>query len=185
MKRPGIDAFDVVVAADQDHGIARHGAIPWRLPGDLRHFKHLTTTTEDPARQNAVIMGRATWASLPARFRPLPGRRNLVLSRSHALELPAGVLHASSLDQALARLASCQPAIEGVFVIGGGQIYAEALSRPECRHIYYTRIDARFDCDTLFPAFEDRFRCTRVLAEAEEDGLAYRIEEWTGPTFTP
>lgn len=182
MRRAG---FDVIVAADGDRGIARDRAIPWRLPGDLRHFKHLTTATQDPARQNAVIMGRATWESLPARFRPLPGRRNLVLSRESDLELPAGVLRAASLDQALSQLASCRPAIERAFVIGGGQVYAEALSRPGCRHIYYTRIDARFDCDTFFPPFEDRFRCTQVLGQAEEDGISYRIEVWTAPTSEP
>ncbi|HWN70624.1 MAG TPA: dihydrofolate reductase [Haliangium sp.] len=179
----GHGGLELVVAADLDRGIAREGAIPWRLPGDVRHFKQLTTATADPARQNAVIMGRATWESLPARFRPLPDRRNLVLSRQPRLELPAGVLHGRDLDDALRALAGVTPGIERVFVIGGSQVYAAALARTDCRHVHYTRIDARFGCDTFFPAFEDRFRRAAVLLEAEEAGVAYRIEVWTGPAF--
>jgi dihydrofolate reductase len=180
---PGPSLVDLVVAADRDRGIARDGAIPWRLPGDLRHFKQLTTATGDPARRNAVIMGRTTWQSLPERFRPLPDRHNVVLSRQARLDLPAGVLHARELDEALRALSGVTPGIERVFVIGGSQVYAAALARPECRHIYYTRVDARYDCDTFFPVFEDRFRRTAVLHEAEEAGVAYRIEVWTAPAF--
>lgn len=183
MTEPGLQPLDLVVAADADRGIGRAGAIPWRLAGDVRHFKELTCATTDPARRNAVLMGRATWESLPGRFRPLPDRHNVVLSRQERLALPAGVLHARDLDQALGALAGVTPGIERVFVIGGSQVYAAALARPECRHVYYTRIAARFDCDTFFPAFEDRFQRTAVLHEAEEAGVAYRIEVWTAPAF--
>ena len=58
------------------------GSLPWNLPGDLRYFKELTSRTTDPAKRNAVIMGRKTWESIPPKFRPLPGRVNVVLSRS-------------------------------------------------------------------------------------------------------
>ena len=58
------------------------GSLPWNLPGDLRYFKELTSRTADPAKRNAVIMGRKTWESIPPKFRPLPGRVNVVLSRS-------------------------------------------------------------------------------------------------------
>jgi dihydrofolate reductase len=174
-----VSALELVVAADRERGIGRDGTIPWRLPGDMRHFKELTTSTGDPARQNAVIMGRTTWESLPARFRPLPGRRNVVLSRRPVLDVPAGVVHARDLDAALCALASVTPAVARVFVIGGSQVYAEALARPDCQYVHYTRIDARFDCDTFFPVFEDRFACTATLHEASEAGISYRIELWT------
>jgi dihydrofolate reductase len=172
--------FDVVVAADLDRGIARGGVMPWHLPGEMAHFKRLTTHTREPGRQNAVIMGRRTWAALPARFRPLPGRRNVVLSRQPALALPDGVVHAACMEEALA-WAAREPAVEEVFVIGGGAVYAEALSLPACRRIYYTRIAARFGCDTRFPRFEDRYTLESVLAEAEEGGIAYRVEVWRKP----
>ncbi len=58
------------------------GTLPWSIPGDLRYFKELTSRTADPGKQNAVIMGRKTWESLPPKFRPLPGRLNVVLSRN-------------------------------------------------------------------------------------------------------
>jgi dihydrofolate reductase len=175
----GAAILELVVAADRERGIGKGGTIPWRLPGEVRHFKELTTTTEDPARRNAVIMGHTTWESLPARFRPLPGRHNVVLSRRPALDVPPGVVHARGLDAALEALAGATPAIARVFVIGGSQVYAEALARPDCQYIHYTRIDARFDCDTFFPAFEDRFTRTATLREASEAGTAYRIELWT------
>lgn len=174
--------FDVVVAADLDRGIARDGDLPWRLPGDVAHFKRLTTRTRDPGRQNAVIMGRATWDSLPARFQPLPGRRNVVLSRQAAPALPEGVAHAGSMDAALA-ITARDPGIEGVFVVGGGVVYAEAVGMAACRRIYYTRIAARFGCDTRFPPFEQVYVLDQVLAEDEEGGVAYRIEVWRNPAF--
>lgn len=174
--------FDVVVAADLDRGIARDGAMPWHLRGDMAHFKRLTTETRDPGRRNAVIMGRSTWETIPARFRPLPGRTNVVLSRQPALALPEGVERAAGMDAALALVAR-DPSIESAFVIGGGTVYAEAVAMPACRRIYYTRIEARFGCDTHFPRFEHAFALDQVLAEAEEGGVAYRVELWRNPAF--
>lgn len=177
--------LELVVAADRERGIGRDGTIPWRLPGEIRRFKELTTSTEDPAHRNAVIMGRTTWESLPARFRPLPGRHNVVLSRRPGLDVPAGVVRARDFDAALRALGSLTPAVARVFVIGGSQVYAEALARPECRCVHYTRIDGRFDCDTFFPAFEDRFACTAMLHEATEAGISYRLELWTRSAEAP
>jgi len=76
--------FAVVVAATQKGGIGRAGSLPWRLPADLAYFKRVTSTTVELGKQNAVIMGRKTWDSIPPKFRPLVGRINVVLSRDHA-----------------------------------------------------------------------------------------------------
>jgi hypothetical protein len=73
--------FQIVVAATRKLGIGKGGTMPWKLPGDIAYFKELTTRTADPAKQNAVVMGRKTWESIPPKFRPLPGRVNIVLSR--------------------------------------------------------------------------------------------------------
>ena len=76
----------MVVAATKEWGIGAGGSLPWRLPGDMAFFKALTTKTADPHRVNAVILGRATWDSLPPKFRPLPGRLNVVVSASGKLQ---------------------------------------------------------------------------------------------------
>ena len=108
-----------------------------------------------PDRRNAVLMGRHTWESLPAAYQPLPNRLNGVLSRNgtHA----GGGTHRvwPSMDAALADLHADQTVAE-VFVIGGSQIYAEAVSRPDCARIYLTQIDAVFPCDVFFSALASR-----------------------------
>jgi dihydrofolate reductase len=167
-------AFAMVVALDGAMGIGQGGAIPWRLPGDMAYFKRITSEASD-GKQNAVIMGRKTYESIPPRFRPLPGRVNVVLSRRPDLELPAEVLRSESLDDALAQLEH-RADVERVFVIGGGEIYAAGLLHPACEQLYVTRVDAAFDCDTHFPAFEDRF--VRVTADGPhtDQGVGYTFE---------
>ena len=75
----------MVLAATPSGGIGLDGGLPWRLPGEMAYFRELTTKTRDAAKRNAVLMGRKTWDSLPPKFKPLPGRLNVVLSASGAL----------------------------------------------------------------------------------------------------
>ncbi len=162
--------FEIVVAADEEGGIGRDGTLPWNLPGDLKAFRLLTVG--DGA--NTVIMGRHTWESIPERFRPLPQRRNVVLSHRGVTGLPDGVLQAPSLEAAL-ELA--EPDGE-VFVIGGGAVYREALHRPECRRVHLTRVEGQFDCDTFFPAIEAREDEWEEEASSDtvsEHGVRYRF----------
>ncbi len=179
--------FDVVVAIDRDRGIARGGLIPWRLPADMAHFKRLTRATEATDRENAVIMGRKTWQSIPARFRPLAGRLNVVLSRNPALQLPPGVIVATSLQGALEGLdsAGCSETVERIFVIGGGAIYAQSVNSPSCRDLYVTRIDSSFACDTFFPDFESGYERISTMSEGRDNGWDYRIEVWRNRAFAP
>lgn len=206
-------SFSVVVAADRDRGIGKDGTLPWKLKGDMRWFRELTTCPDtgevlsryrldralrekgahswdsltariggarplpdwSPAARNAVLMGRKTWESLPPRFRPLPGRLNGVLSR----HLPAGVFHGShhvwpSLQAALDALAA-DPTVRHVFVAGGGEIFAEALARPDCARVFLTDIEARFPCDTFLKGLESGYRETMASPWLEEDGARYRF----------
>jgi dihydrofolate reductase len=160
--------FDCVVAADAAGGIGKDDDLPWpRLREDLRFLRRITT--DAPAGMiNAVIMGRVTWQSVPTKMQPLPGRKNVVLSRQ-ALALPAGVVLASSLDEALA-----VPGVAGRFVLGGAQVYREAFAHPACRFVYLTRIAAIFPCDTFLPAL-DAFALDQVLARHREHDLDYEI----------
>jgi dihydrofolate reductase len=127
----------IVVAVAANGTIGANGTLPWRLPGDLRRFRSLTTG-------HAVVMGRRTWESIG---RPLPDRQNIVVTRSRDFAA-AGAEIAHSLDEAL-RLARL-PA--PVFCIGGAELYREALPRADA--LYVTEIARAVPGDTVFPPFD-------------------------------
>jgi dihydrofolate reductase len=130
----------LVAAVARNGVIGRDNAIPWRIPEDLARFRALTMG-------HAVVMGRKTWESLPDRFRPLPGRRNVVVTRNPEWAAD-GAERATSVQDALDLLNH----EERVFVIGGAQIYAAAL--PLADELLLTEIDADIEGDTLFPPFD-------------------------------
>lgn len=129
----------LVVAAAENGIIGRQGQLPWQLPADLKHFKALTLG-------HPVVMGRRTFDSIG---RPLPGRTNIVLTGHLGWTPPAGVLVAHSLPEALA-LAATQPGGDEICVIGGGEIYRQAL--PGAAVVYLTEVHTTVpDGDTFFP----------------------------------
>lgn len=144
--------FDVVVAHDLNYGIGMNNELPWQCSADMKHFKELTTGNGQNA-QNTVIMGRKTWESLPETYRPLPNRNNIVLSKT--ITEISGASVALSLDHAL-EIANQNSAI---FVIGGAQIYQEALAHPACHTLHVTKIFKRCECDAFFPKYAT-FKCT-------------------------
>ncbi|OAY37221.1 bifunctional dihydrofolate reductase-thymidylate synthase isoform X1 [Manihot esculenta] len=150
--------YQVVVAATRDMGIGKDGKLPWRLPSDLKFFKDVTMTTSDSGKKNAVIMGRKTWESIPLEHRPLPGRLNVVLTRSGSFDIATAenVVMCGSLNSALELLAASPYclSIEKAFVIGGGQILREALNAPGCDAIHMTEIETNIDCDTFIPTVD-------------------------------
>src|SRR5690554_5277556 len=125
----------LIVAMAQNRVIGRNNQLPWYLPGDLRYFKQATMG-------KPIIMGRKTWDSIG---RPLPGRMNVVISRNAGWQAPAGTVAAPSLEAALVK-AEAQAELEGgdeVMIIGGGQIYAEAL--PMVDRMYITQVHAEVE----------------------------------------
>lgn len=169
--------FDVVVAADLDWGIGKAAGLPWpKLKGDLAHFKRVTS--DAPAGQrNAIIMGRRTWESTEVAGRPLPRRLNIVISRN-MLIAPEGVVAARSLDEALAAAAGT-PDIASTFVVGGAQIFREGLAHSELRSVYLTRVEGRFDCDTVIPDLDAMGFVPTPWDGAvrdEDNHVSYRIE---------
>lgn len=118
--------YEVVVAATRNMGIGKDGKLPWNLPSDMRFFKELTTTTSVDGKRNVVIMGRRTWESIPQKYRPLPGRLNVVLTRAGKLEGASfdDLVICNDFSSALNLMAEPPhiESIEKVFVIGGGQI---------------------------------------------------------------
>ena len=135
--------FDIVVAHDLNRGIGMNNALPWQCAPDMAHFKTLTTSHESNG-QNTVIMGRKTWASIPEKFRPLAGRKNIVVSST--LDQLEGAQVAPSLDAAL----DMSTSNGNVFVIGGAQLYLEALAHQGCDTLHVTKIFKRCECDTFF-----------------------------------
>jgi dihydrofolate reductase len=131
----------LVAALDRRRAIGRDGGLLWHEREDQAHFRRVTMGTP-------VIMGRKTWDSLPERFRPLPGRRNVVVTRNAAWQA-SGAERAASLDAALALVADAPRAC----VIGGGELYVLALPRADTLEL--TEIDASIEgADTFFPSFE-------------------------------
>ena len=132
-----------LIAAVASNGcIGRANALPWRLPEDLRHLRRATLGCP-------VIMGRKTWDSLPSRFRPLPGRRNIVVTRQAEWQAD-GAEAAASLGAALDLVADA----DKVFVIGGAELYREALPRAD--ELVLTEIAHAFDGDVFFPSWDRR-----------------------------
>lgn len=185
--------FIVIVAATAGSlGIGKNGVLPWRLAADMAYFKRCssTPTTSNAADKiNAVIMGRKTWQSIPERFRPLEGRRNVVLSRNpkarEDLGLPQDVLLAGNLSEALSLL-SLEPhatEVDKVFIIGGGTVYAEAVASELCEKILLTSVkagDGRFDdCDVHFPALmPEAFKLSKKGEVQEEKGIEFSFDEY-------
>ncbi|MDE1920753.1 MAG: dihydrofolate reductase [Candidatus Omnitrophica bacterium] len=169
--------FSIVVAFDSSYGIGKNGRLPWRLPGDLRRFKEITTGEDQGLKKNAVIMGRKTWESLPEKFRPLPNRVNVVLSRRRDFKVPAGVLCFQNLDEALTALSSLNN-IGDIFVIGGAEIYASAMAHPLCQKLYVTHVKGAFDCDAFFPPISRQFMPISASEEYEEGGASFHFSEY-------
>ena len=132
--------LSIVAAVARGGVIGRDNAIPWRLPEDMARFRALTMG-------HPVVMGRRTWDSLPERFRPLPGRRYVVVTRSAAWHAD-GAERAGSLDDAL-RLLEDAP---HVFVVGGAELYAAAL--PLADALLLTEVELDVEGDTVFPPFD-------------------------------
>ena len=145
--------------------IGADGRLPWHLPEDLRHFRELTTGS-------TVVMGRRTWESLPERFRPLPGRVNVVLTTDPDWAAE-GARRAGSVAEALAT------ADGDVWVIGGGQVYAAFL--PHAQRVVVTEVDARVDGDTWAPELGAEWRrVSRQPADGwsmSTTGLRYAVSD--------
>jgi dihydrofolate reductase len=140
--------------------IGRDNALPWHLPEDLAHFKR--TTLGAP-----VLMGRKTWDSLPPKFRPLPGRRNLVITARTDWQA-AGAERVASIEEARERCADAPV----LWVIGGAQVYAAAL--PLADEVVVTEIDQAFEGDAYAPALSHEW--TAVQREALQTPQGWRVE---------
>lgn len=130
-----------LIAAVADNGcIGKKNQLPWYIPEDLKRFKQLTAG-------KVVLMGRKTWESLPEKFRPLPNRVNVVITRQGNFSVPAGVEVFSDIPSALEKHSSAD-----VFIIGGAEIYKQTMAKADSLHI--TEVKQTIDGDAFFPAID-------------------------------
>lgn len=153
----------LIWAQAHDRVIGRDNGIPWRIPEDLRRFKELTGSSR-------VVMGRRTWESLPERFRPLPGRENVVLTSDPTYHAPGAILM-RSLDEALETDAD-------TWVIGGANVYAAAIDRADVLEV--TEVDLDVSGDTYAPLIGPDWiphgrSPSEGWHESASDGLRYRF----------
>ncbi len=149
----------LIFARAANGAIGKDGVMPWHLPEDLAHFKR--TTLGSP-----VIMGRKTWQSLPPRFRPLPGRTNVVVTRQQDWQAE-GTRVAHSLEEAI-RLCGD---VSNAWIIGGADIYAQAL--PLASTAVVTEIEADFAGDAFAPQFGPAWKETQRERHVSSTGLKF------------
>jgi len=152
----------LIAAMATNRAIGLNGEMPWHLPGELQHFKKTTMG-------KAIVMGRKTWQSIG---RPLPGRQNIILSRD-AHFLAPGCDVVSSLDEALKKAKG-----DDVMIIGGGVIYEQAM--PLANRMILTLIEAEFEADTWFPAWDPaewKIRHRRVIPVNDGNAYPYEVQD--------
>ena len=148
--------------------IGKGGTIPWHLPEDLAHLKRMTLGS-------TVIMGRKTWDSLPNKFRPLPGRKNLVLTRNTDWQA-AGAQSFENLAQALDACTQEQT----VWIIGGAEIYRQAMEFASVAHV--TEIDADIEGDTFAPTLDAAWRLVSGAPQIASNGTRYSFNIYNKQT---
>lgn len=155
-----MSTLSLIVAYSDNHVIGIDNDLPWRLKADLAYFKQ--TTLGKP-----IIMGRKTWESLG---RPLPGRRNMVISRDPHYSAEGAEIY-PSLEDAITH--ACESEAE-IFIIGGAQIYALALSSDKATRIYATEVHTEIEGDAFFPKFDKQiWQEVSRLPQAPENNLSY------------
>ncbi len=162
--------LSLIAAYAENRVIGIDNSMPWHLPGDFKYFK--ATTLGKP-----IIMGRKTWDSLG---RPLPGRLNIVVSRQAGLEL-AGAEVFPSLETALVRAEQWArgQGVEELMLIGGAQLYGQALEKGLVSRMYLTRVEMAPEGDAWFPEFDRaQWKLTANEAQAEEGKPGYHFEVW-------
>ncbi len=148
----------IIVAAAENLVIGKDNDLVWNLPDDMAYFKETT-------KGHHVLMGRKNYESIPAKWRPLPNRPNVIITRNKGLEYP-GTFIVHSLKEALALAKEADE--DEAFIIGGGEIFSQSI--PLVDRIYYTEVKAIFDGDTFFPELvkEDWNEVSRIAHDSDE-----------------
>ncbi|HYE60209.1 MAG TPA: dihydrofolate reductase [Candidatus Kapabacteria bacterium] len=150
-------SLSLVAAVAENQCIGKNGTLPWHIPEDMKHFKELTSG-------HVVLMGRKTWESIPEKFRPLPHRINIVITRQEAYAVPEGVFVFPTIEEALAAFPG-----KDMMVIGGAQMYAETIGRADT--LYITHVHSVVPGDTFFPSIDPTI--WRETDRKDHDGFSF------------
>lgn len=168
----------IIAAMDLERGIGIDNHLPWHLPEDMKFFKEVTTG-------HTVVMGRKNWESIPEKYRPLPNRRNIVLTRN-ADYVAEGAEVSNDLVDCVIELSTQLEETETIFIIGGAEIYKAALDADIVDEMLITQINSTFDCDTFFPDTEQyrqwdeaEHQLLDVYEENERRNFDFTIHKYT------
>jgi dihydrofolate reductase len=160
--------ISIIVAASTNNVIGKENGLPWRLPTDMKFFR-------DKTIGHTVIMGRKSWDSIPAKYRPLPNRINVVMSRDESLKLDCDLV-SSNLQKVIDYFTE-QSSDDELFIIGGGELYKQAF--PIATRVYLTRVLAEVDGDTYLEGFNPQEWTLASTSEVlTENGFEFVFEEY-------
>jgi len=146
--------LSLIAAVAQNNCIGKKNDLPWNIPEDLKHFKDITSG-------HIVLMGRNTWESIPEKFRPLPNRKNIVITRDIKYMVPKGVEVYSSIDEALEKYKK-----QDLFIIGGASIYKQTIEKAD--KLFITEVHQFVDGDAFFPEIDKN-----IWQEVDRDNREY------------
>ncbi|XP_075995129.1 dihydrofolate reductase [Genypterus blacodes] len=174
----------LIAAASRNMGIGKDGKLPWHLPSEIKFFLQTVTSVSRPGQMNMLVWGRRTWFSNPDFLFPMENVLHVVLSKT----LSTVPDHAHSLHEDLrsVTLLATQPPladlIETIWIVGGSQVYQEALTHPWCDLVYLTDVMAHYDCDVFFPQLDRRIFKAQIRFPGipsgiqEENGIKYEFQ---------
>lgn len=159
----------IIVAMDANRGIGKDNGLLWHLPVDMKFFKEKTT-------DNIVVMGRKNFESIPEKFRPLPNRENVILTRNKEFKAD-GCLVFHSMEEVLKQYENEED--RTMFIIGGGEIYQQALKMDIVDEMYITKVNKTYSADTFFPEINLRdWRRSKILTNPEDKDHEAEFDIW-------
>jgi dihydrofolate reductase len=163
----------LIVAMDLERGIGKNNDLMWHLPADMKFFKETTTN-------HVVVMGRKNYESIPEKYRPLPNRENVVLTRNQSY-VAQNCLVFNSLEDCISHY-STKKEDKTIFIIGGGEIYKMALDSSIIDEMYITHVDQKYDADTFFPEINSTIWKSESILTFEKDEkneASFEIKKYT------
>lgn len=166
--------INIIIAVDLENWIWKNWDLAWKISADLQYFKRITTTVENTDNMNMVVMWRKTWESIPEKFKPLPWRINVVLTRNKDFT-DKWCISFGSIDDIINEFDEMKN-IENIFIIWWASIYNQVLNNSLLDKIYITRIEKNFDCDVFIDKIPANFILESCSELYEENWIKFKFE---------